>query len=210
MPGFPRERRNGAPSSRWPTRPVIPTATRRLFEAAPDDSIWLFWPTILDHRWEAHPPSSPAASIPPALQGCLEMVADKPYVTPKGFADEMKRRRSPGSGAGGPKARRSATPQERGRPLPRDEALPAAGLDAASASGRPGRRGGWILPSCCTDTFSASIMGDSLTIAEVTWTASKALIRVRQTSSPAWCARMSRERARRVHARQRSAPERFG
>ncbi len=85
------ETRGGGRSSSWPTRRATRTATQPCF-AAPDGSLWLFWPTILDHRWEGallkyarsdRPGDDPG---PPrwSRTGVL-------HVTPQGFADEMKR-----------------------------------------------------------------------------------------------------------------------
>ena len=84
-------------SSKWGPRimiadtPGYPDCNPALF-AAPDRSLWLFWPTILDHRWEGAllkfavargdiPRSGP---IPWAREGVIHM-------TPKGFAEDMEK-----------------------------------------------------------------------------------------------------------------------
>ena len=66
-----RGRGPGDRDSCWPIPRDTPTATPRF--AAPDGSVWLFWPTILDHRWEGallkyavaecHPGSSRAGQV---------------------------------------------------------------------------------------------------------------------------------------------------
>jgi predicted neuraminidase len=70
--------------------PGYPDCNPALF-APPDGSIWLFWPTILDHNWEGallkfakadHPPSC-AAPIAWSTTGVL-------HVTPIDFAAAMK------------------------------------------------------------------------------------------------------------------------
>ncbi len=70
--------------------PGYPDCNPALF-AAPDQSLWLFWPTILDHRWEgallkfarSQPEPPPRAPIKWTQTGVV-------HVTPKGFADDMK------------------------------------------------------------------------------------------------------------------------
>lgn len=138
--------------------------------AAPDQSIWLFWPTILDHRWEGallkfarcDGPPYPAVPLKWSRTGVL-------HVTPKDFADEMKR------------AVAGLTPEDRDgfgshlkkeEDLSRDELYQRLGWmprvhPVVLPSGR------WILP-LYTDTFSASIMAISDDRGG-TWTASKPL-----------------------------------
>lgn len=71
--------------------PGYPDCNPALF-AAPDRSLWLFWPTILDHRWEgallkfARSTEYSDASVPPvwSREGVL-------HITPVGFADAMSK-----------------------------------------------------------------------------------------------------------------------
>jgi predicted neuraminidase len=150
--------------------PGYPDCNPALF-AAPDDSLWLFWPTILDHHWEgallkfARCEQKPAPQVPIkwTRTGVL-------HVTPNGFADDMKQ------------AVAALTAQEKSRYGPylekeearsRDELYQRLGWmprvhPVVLPSGR------WILP-LYTDTFSASIMAISDDRGE-TWTASKPLI----------------------------------
>ena len=74
--------------------PGYPDCNPALF-AAPDGSLWLFWPTILDHRWEGallkfarcEQPAGEPAPLKWSRTGVL-------HVTPKDFAAEMRAARS--------------------------------------------------------------------------------------------------------------------
>jgi predicted neuraminidase len=150
--------------------PGYPDCNPALF-AAPDGSLWLFWPTILDHRWEgallkyAKCDQPDGGSGPPrwSQTGVL-------HVTPQGFAAEMQR------------AIASLTDVEKGRRRTALEQIESRSRDElyqrlgwmprvhplALPSGR------WILP-LYSDTFSASIMAIS-DDRGATWRASQPLI----------------------------------
>ncbi len=150
--------------------PGYPDCNPALF-AAPDGSVWLFWPTILDHRWEGallkyarceHP--SPDAGPPKwTSTGVL-------HVTPRDFAAEMQRAISTVGEEDKSKYRRLLDGvQTRSR----DELYQRLGWmprvhPVALPTGR------WILP-LYSDTFSASIMAVS-DDRGATWTASRPLI----------------------------------
>ncbi len=150
--------------------PGYPDCNPALF-AAPDHSLWLFWPTILDHRWEGallkfarcEQPVGPQAPLEWTRTGVL-------HVTPKGFADRMKRviaslsaedkgRYGPYLLLGEARSRNELNQRLGWMPRVHPVVLP---------SGR------WILP-LYTDTFSASIMAIS-DDRGTTWTASEPLI----------------------------------
>ncbi len=150
--------------------PGYPDCNPALF-AAPDDSIWLFWPTILDHRWEGallkfarcEQPPGPQAPLKWSRTGVL-------HLTPKSFADEMKQAIA---GLSAEDRARFSSHLKKEEDLSRDELYQRLGWmprvhPVVLPSGR------WILP-LYTDTFSASIMAIS-DDRGVTWTASKALI----------------------------------
>ena len=71
--------------------PGYPDCNPALF-APPDGSLWLFWPTILDHRWEgallkfarSEHPRAGAVPIAWSSAGVL-------HVTPVDFAAEMQK-----------------------------------------------------------------------------------------------------------------------
>jgi len=150
--------------------PGYPDCNPSLF-APPDGSLWLFWPTILDHRWEGallkyarcEHPTAGAVPIPWSSSGVL-------HVTPKDFASEMQ------------KAIASLSTEEKGRFRARLDQLEQQSRDelyqrlgwmprvhpVVLPSGR------WILP-LYSDTFDASIMVIS-DDRGVTWTASRPLI----------------------------------
>jgi predicted neuraminidase len=150
--------------------PGYPDCNPALF-AAPDGSVWLFWPTILDHRWEGallkyarcdRPAAEPG---PPAWSrtGVL-------HVTPRDFPAEMQRAIAALTAPERSKYRRILDQaQERSK----DELYQRLGWmprvhPVALPSGR------WILP-LYSDTFSASIMVIS-DDRGTTWTASRPLI----------------------------------
>jgi predicted neuraminidase len=162
--------------SAWGTKflmadtPGYPDCNPALF-AAPDDSLWLFWPTILDHRWEGallkfarcDQRDGPHVPLKWTRTGVL-------HVTPKGFADDMKQAIA---GLSATEKSRYGHYLEKEEPRSRDELYQRLGWmprvhPVVLPSGR------WILP-LYTDTFSASIMAISDDRGE-TWTASKPLI----------------------------------
>lgn len=68
--------------------PGYPDCNPALF-AAPDGSLWMWWPTILDHRWEGAllkylRASAPGAEGPPPWDGGGAF-----HVTPRGFGEAM-------------------------------------------------------------------------------------------------------------------------
>jgi predicted neuraminidase len=163
-------------SKQWQPRflmadtPGYPDCNPALF-AGPDGSLWLFWPTILDHRWEGAllkyarcERPSPAGSPPQwSATGVL-------HVTPKDFAAAMQRAVEALSPEDKTKYRRLLDAvQDRAR----DELYQRLGWmprvhPIALPSGR------WILP-LYSDTFSASIM--MITDDRgATWTASRPLL----------------------------------
>ncbi len=150
--------------------PGYPDCNPALF-AAPDGAIWLFWPTILDHRWEGAllkfavcaQPSDPSSPWKWSQTGVL-------HITPNNFASEMDHAIAGLSAA--EQTRHSSLVKElvdrshdtlyqRLGWMPRVHPL-------LLPSGR------WILP-LYSDTFSASIMAISDDRGQ-TWTASHALI----------------------------------
>jgi predicted neuraminidase len=158
------------PKFRMADTPGYPDCNPALF-AAPDGSLWLFWPTILDHRWEgallkyARCDQAPADLAPPkwSRTGVL-------HITPVNFAQEMQR----AIAALATEETAKYRPQlARAEVRSRDELYQRLGWmprvhPIALPSGR------WILP-LYTDTFSASIMAISDDRGE-TWTASRPLI----------------------------------
>jgi predicted neuraminidase len=163
-------------SRRWEPRflmadtPGYPDCNPALF-AGPEGSLWLFWPTILDHRWEgallkyarcAHPS---AETGPPkwSATGVL-------HVTPKDFAAEMQRAVAALGAEDRSKYRRIL-----------EEVQDRSGDELYQRLGWMPRVHPVVLPSgrCIlplySDTFSASIMMIS-DDRGATWTASRPLI----------------------------------
>jgi hypothetical protein len=136
--------------------PGYPDCNPALF-AAPDNTLWLFWPTILDHRWEGallkylrrDQPTGEPTAWKWAASGVL-------HITPKDFAAEFDR------------AIAALSDQEKSthsRML--DELKKRAGDELYQRLGWMPRvhplllpSGRWILP-LYSDTFSASIMAIS-------------------------------------------------
>jgi predicted neuraminidase len=157
--------------------PGYPDCNPALF-AAPDGAIWLFWPTILDHRWEGallkfarSDRASPGEGAPKwTREGVV-------HVTPGDFAGEMDR-----AVAGLSEADRALFKSHqiidddlsrKGADLYRDELYQRLGwMPRVHVAVLPSGR--WLLP-LYTDTFSASIMAISDDRGQ-TWTASKAMI----------------------------------
>jgi predicted neuraminidase len=150
--------------------PGYPDCNPSLF-AGPDGSLWLFWPTILDHRWEGallkyarcDRPSPDAGAPKWSSTGVL-------HVTPRDFATEMQRAIATLTSEDRTKYRRIL---DEGTERSRDELYQRLGWmprvhPVVLPSGR------WILP-LYSDTFSASIMAIS-DDRGATWTASRPLI----------------------------------
>jgi predicted neuraminidase len=150
--------------------PGYPDCNPALF-SAPDGSLWLYWPTILDHRWEgallkyarAEQPSGTPTPIVWTRTGVL-------HITPTDFARDVER------------AIAALSTQDRARYSRQLKAVEARSHDElyqrlgwmprvhpiTLPSGR------WILP-LYTDTFSASIMAISDDRGQ-TWCASRPLV----------------------------------
>jgi predicted neuraminidase len=150
--------------------PGYPDCNPALF-AAPDRTLWVFWPTILDHRWEgallkyAHrdQPMGEPTAWKWAASGVL-------HITPKDFPTEVDRAIATLSDDEKSKYSRMLAELKK---LAGDELYQRLGWmprvhPLALPSGR------WILP-LYSDTFSASIMAISDNRGE-TWTASRPLI----------------------------------
>lgn len=150
--------------------PGYPDCNPAIF-AAPDKSLWLFWPTILDHRWEgallkfAATRDWPSEPGPPhwERQGVV-------HITPAGFAEEMQAAiaRLPSEDADRHRAALDKL-AERSRDLlyQRLGWMPRV-HPTVLPSGR------WLLP-LYSDTFSASIVAIS-DDRGATWTTSKPMI----------------------------------
>jgi predicted neuraminidase len=162
--------------SRWGRKflmadtPGYPDCNPALF-AAPDGSLWLFWPTILDHHWEgallkyARCDRPGDESGPPrwSRTGVL-------HVTPRGFAADMKRAIA-GLDASDKKRYRNQLDEDERRSG--DELYQRLGwMPRVHAVALPSGR--WLLP-LYSDTFSASIMAISEDRGQ-TWLASRPLI----------------------------------
>ena len=114
--------------------PGYPDCNPALF-AAPDGSLWLFWPTILDHRWEGallkYARSRPARRArPPRGNGRRQVSCTS---RPKTFAAEVEQAIAALSDEEKSKYRQDPG---RGQAAGRRRALSAAGLDAAGSSAR--------------------------------------------------------------------------
>jgi predicted neuraminidase len=137
--------------------PGYPDCNPAVF-AAPDQSIWLFWPTILDHRWEGallkfamtNDPGPPEGPISWKREGVL-------HVTPQGLPEAMTRAADelvpPIKGMIPQKLIDDTLKLSRQEIYQRLGWMPRVHV-AVLASGR------WVLPLYC-DTFSASIMAFS-------------------------------------------------
>ena len=150
--------------------PGYPDCNPALF-AAPDGSLWLFWPTILDHHWEgallkyarSDQPTGETAALKWSDSGVL-------HVTPKNFAPAVEQAIAALSDEEKGRYRRGL---EESRRRAGDELYQRLGWmprvhPAVLPSGR------WILP-LYSDTFNASIMVFSDDRGQ-TWTASRPLI----------------------------------
>ncbi len=150
--------------------PGYPDCNPALF-AGPDGSLWLFWPTILDHRWEGALLKYDRADRVSGQPGPPKWTSSGVlHVTPKDFAGEMQRA----------VAALSAEERSKYRSIldeigerSRDELYQRLGwMPRVRPIVLPSGR--WILP-LYSDTFSASIMALS-DDRGATWTASRPLI----------------------------------
>ena len=163
---------------RWEPRfiladtPGYPDCNPALF-AAPDRTLWLFWPTILDHRWEgALLKFAVASDDGPALGPPAWKREGVLHVTPDGFGR--------GDGAGdrgdpGPARREpSKNALDRLAEPVQGRALPAPRLDAA----RPPDRAplGPMAPAPSTPTRSPPRSSRSATTGATSWSASEPMI----------------------------------
>jgi predicted neuraminidase len=162
--------------SRWGPKflmadtPGYPDCNPALF-SAPDDSLWLFWPTILDHRWEGallkyakcdRPGDGPG---PPRCSRTAVL-----HVTPQDFAVKVRRAIDGLPDSEKTRYRKQlALVEERSR----DELYQRLGwMPRVHAVALPSGR--WILP-LYSDTFSCSIMAISDDRGE-SWRASEPLV----------------------------------
>ncbi len=150
--------------------PGYPDCNPALF-AAPDGSIWLFWPTILDHRWEGALLKYAVCEQPTGEMGAPRWSRTGVlHVTPQDFAGHVERAIAALSAAEKTRyASQLKAAEERSRDLlyQRLGWMPRV-HPVVLPSGR------WILP-LYTDTFSASIMAISDDRGQ-TWTASAPLV----------------------------------
>jgi predicted neuraminidase len=152
--------------------PEYPDCNPALF-AAPDGSVWLFWPTILDHRWEgailkyatADPSPAPPGPVKWARSGVLHITpdsADFAAAIDRSLAllTEAEKTKYRDEIADFSKRSRDLLYQRLGW-MPRVHPI-------ALPSGR------WILPLYC-DTFSASLMAIS-DDRGASWSASRLMV----------------------------------
>jgi predicted neuraminidase len=150
--------------------PGYPDCNPALF-AAPGGALWLFWPTILDHRWEgallkyarSDHPTGEAAALKWSESGVL-------HVTPRNFAPAVEQAIAAVSDEEKAKYR---TVLEESRRRAGDELYQRLGwMPRVHPLVLPSGR--WLLP-LYSDTFNASIMAISDDLG-MTWTASRPLI----------------------------------
>jgi predicted neuraminidase len=150
--------------------PGYPDCNPALF-AAPDGSLWLFWPTILDHRWEGAllkyarcaQPTSDSPTVEWNRSGVL-------HVTPRDFAAEMK---AAIASVGAEEKTKHARLLDESKRLAAVELYQRLGwMPRVHPLVLPSGR--WILP-LYSDTFNASIMAITDDRGE-TWTTSRPLI----------------------------------
>jgi predicted neuraminidase len=150
--------------------PGYPDCNPALF-AAPDRTVWLFWPTILDHRWEGALLKFAVArdtgdhSGPPSWfrEGVL-------HVTPSGFDLAMSRAIE---GLGAPAGDRAKASLDRWTVRSKDALYQRLGwMPRVHPTVLPSGR--WLLP-LYSDTFSASIIAIS-DDQGATWSASAPMI----------------------------------
>lgn len=150
--------------------PGYPDCNPALF-AAPDKTIWLFWPTILDHRWEGALLKFAVAKDEGEHSGPLDWVREGVlHITPKDFARDME------SAIGAISENSPERAQAlRGRYADRskDELYQRLGwMPRVHPTVLPSGR--WLLPLYC-DTFSVSLMAIS-DDRGATWTPSRPMI----------------------------------
>jgi predicted neuraminidase len=150
--------------------PGYPDCNPALF-AAPDGSVWLFWPTILDHRWEGallkyrRAPEAGERGAPPwdGPPGVL-------HVTPTGFAAAMDQALGQ---LQEPVGAIEETPVDKIRERARDELYQRLGwMPRVHPLVLPSGR--WLLP-LYSDTFSCSLIAIS-DEKGTSWTFSQPLI----------------------------------
>jgi predicted neuraminidase len=150
--------------------PGYPDCNPALF-VAPDRSLWLFWPTILDHRWEGallkyakcDRPGDEPGRARWSRTGVL-------HITPAGFETEMQRAIASLNDV---EKRRYRNVLAEVESRSRDELYQRLGwMPRVHAVALPSGR--WVLP-LYSDTFSASIMAISDDRGE-TWRTSHALL----------------------------------
>ena len=150
--------------------PGYPDCNPALF-AAPDGALWLFWPTILDHRWEGallkYARSDHATGEAAALKWSESGVL---HITPRNFAPAVEQAIAALSDEEKAKYR---TVLEEGKRRAGDELYQRLGwMPRVHPLVLPSGR--WLLP-LYSDTFNASIMAIS-DDRGTTWTASRPLI----------------------------------
>ena len=136
--------------------PGYPDCNPALF-AAPDRTIWLFWPTILDHRWEGALLKFAVARDDGPHDGPLHWSKEGVlHVTPTGFGPAMEQAIAALPAA----AREAAKPAlDRYATRSRDELYQRLGwMPRVHPTVLP--TGRWLLP-LYSDTFSASIVAIS-------------------------------------------------
>ncbi len=150
--------------------PGYPDCNPALF-AGPDRSLWLFWPTILDHRWEGALLKYARCDNPSVQAGPPKWTSTGVlHVTPIDFAAGMQRAID---GLGAEDRARSRSIVAEAQDRSRDELYQRLGwMPRVRAVVLPSGR--WILP-LYSDTFSASIMAISDDRGS-TWKTSKPLI----------------------------------
>jgi predicted neuraminidase len=150
--------------------PGYPDCNPALF-AAPDGSVWLFWPTILDHRWEGALLKYAHSDHPTDVTGPWKWsVSGVLHVTPLHFAAAFEQAISELRDEEKEKDRKAL---DEGRRLAGDELYQRLGwMPRVHPLVLPSGR--WILP-LYSDTFNASIMAIS-DDRGATWIASKPLI----------------------------------
>jgi predicted neuraminidase len=150
--------------------PGYPDCNPALFDA-PDGAVWLFWPTILDHRWEGALLKFARAEHPPSeVPGWQWTATGVLHVTPSHFASEYEQAVAALSAEEKGKHRRIL---DEGKRLAADELYQRLGwMPRVHPLVLPSGR--WLLP-LYSDTFSASIMAISDDQGK-NWTASRPLI----------------------------------
>jgi predicted neuraminidase len=163
-------------STRWEPRfvladtPGYPDCNPALF-SAPDKSLWLFWPTILDHRWEGALLKFAATHDWPTEESTPRWEREGVvHITPESFADDMK---AAIAALPAEAAERYRERLDKLAERSRDLLYQRLGwMPRVHATALPSGR--WLLP-LYSDTFSASIVAIS-DDQGATWKASKPMI----------------------------------